>query len=194
MTNKAIYMVIIFCLFLIVTLLSSNSSFAQQLLQGGVQETWTVQKAKEELFNNMEYLKDLGWASPTDINYKLIMNAIKQGKSKVKNYNITVFYDDNLDFESYAINEEGKSNSFFFDSSGNLESVSYDYHKNNYPRKIYNYTYPSGKLNHASLIIAPGDSYIFEPDGTFNCHWVNHKSYDENGDIVMYRGSLKRSF
>lgn len=163
----------------------SNISINAEMLEGGIQENWSVDKARTEAFRNVPYIKDLSWAPPIDPYYSENMDAKRNNIRHIKNRILTFFSNGN-----YAIQEKGSINTFYFNSDGRLHSVEYD-SSGPYPRKNYKYTYEDGKLFTISMDVNPNECFIFRPAGELAYHWVNDKCYTEKGKLYMTRYSVK---
>ena len=152
-----------------------------EILQGGVQEVWTTDKARSEAFNGMPYSKNLSWAPAYDPYHQENIEAKAQYIQRIKNRNLTFFSKG-----GYAVYEDNSINTFYFNDYGQLQSVSYDATVD-YPVKTYKYKYPEGKIFTVSIKVEKNHSYIFEPTGELLYHWINSNCYDKNNKLYMTR-------
>lgn len=177
MIKELVCLIIGFCIL-------SNVAINADILEGGVQQNWTINKARTEAFKNIPYIKDLSWAPAVDPYYIENMEAKKNNIRQIKNRIITFFSTGN-----YAIHEKGSVNTFYFQGDGTLHSVEYDTPKP-YPCKNYKYRYPNGELFTVTLDVSNNECFIFKPAGQLAYHWVNNKCYTETGKLFMTRFSV----
>lgn len=151
------------------------------VLQGQIQENWTVENARSAAFHNIPYKKNMNWAPAIDPYYKENMIARANNQTRVGNRIITYFSSGN-----YAVYEDNSINTFYFKANGMLYAVEYDVGKS-YPSKSYKYSYPSGELYTVSIEVYRNKSFIFDPDGTLLFNWDQNNCYDKNGNLHMTR-------
>jgi hypothetical protein len=153
-------------------------------LKGIVKETWSVDFARKQAFDNVQYSIDTSNYPPDDPHYSLNQKAGKEGKMMVKDWLIT-FYSDG----SYGVKPFQDKKALFFSPSGKLESISID-DQLNYPKKTYKYSYPEGKLIYSVISPSEGNNFLFLPDGKLDAHWIGDTCYDENGSVILTRKNL----
>ncbi|MGD9582002.1 MAG: hypothetical protein AB7V50_11575 [Vampirovibrionia bacterium] len=176
---KKLFSIIISLFFLL------NTTVSAQVLEGGIEENWTVNNARKEAFKDVPFVKDLSWAPVVDPYYSENMHAKQQNIKQIKNRIITFF-----DTGNYAIHEKGSNNTFYFSDNGQLNAVEYGASKT-FPMKSYKYRYPEGTLFTLSLDINNSECFIFKPNGKLIYHWINNKCYTEAGKLHMTRYSVK---
>ncbi len=59
-----------------------------------------------------------------------------------------------------------------------------------YPHKAFKYT-PDGELVNVSLRISEKESFIYNLKGKLIGHWVGDNCYNQNGQVVMTRKTMK---
>lgn len=188
--KKNLILIVIIAIFLMIPTHGSHGIIAQ-VLKAGIVETWTLDKAKIEAFKNIEYRKNLNWAHAVDPNFQRNIQAINNNEIRVNNYKITTFYDNNNNYNSYAIRLDNTDISFYYNILGHLESISFGHLNKNYPTRSVKYNYPNGDLIFISLNISKLDSYLFNPNGGLIAHWVNNIAYDSHGNIIQRKLNSK---
>lgn len=167
-------------------------------------ENWTEEQARENLFKNVVYKKDLSGFSRKDPYYKENMLAIKSGESLIDDRLLVMFSDN-----TYAVRiltDELYDKAFHYTESGKLEKIVYY----NYPEHIYNlethlkatvensifpYTESYYMVSDGSLA-ATGIStkkigYLFNVDKSLNCYWKDNKGYSPDGTLFMTKKTIK---
>ncbi len=174
-------------LILIILGFSFTSVQAGEVLMGRI--NYDVNAAREEAFRSVEYTIGKGDLKKHlyDENYDENQNALKYDV-KLKNREIKMY---SMQYaKSYGVEykNDKKHTYFYWLNSGALKSVAIEQSakpeaKDVYPTKVYYYR-PNGKLVNVNLIVSPTEEYIFNKDGTLNCHWINGEAFDEKGKRV----------
>ena len=60
-----------------------------------------------------------------------------------------------------------------------------------YPFAIYRYN-PGGELTAVSFQVSPHEEYIYNKDGSLNCHWVGNTAYDKDGKVIGKAEEIKQ--
>lgn len=158
--------------------------------------------AQAEIFHaNVEYSAESARkAAFANINYKIPKETIKsyiydkdieENKNAMK-YNLSLPDRDVKLYElpfskAYGVSlkkREGYTY-FYWHSNGYLKAVAIEEKKgkNKFPVTIYRYN-PYGDLTGVSFQVSPVEEYIYNRDGTLNCHWVGNVAYDENNKKI----------
>lgn len=174
-------------LFFILSILtmSSLSAFAYEgTLVGRI--NYDVNSAREEAFEGVFYnipkdsVKSLIYDKKFDENQNALKNNIALKDRDLKLYNMQ-------HFKSYGVEyvNDKKYTYFYWYNSGFLKAVAIDQSKKpgEYPQKLYYYD-AKGELVNVNFIISKNEEYIYNKDGTLNCHWVNGEAYDSKGKKV----------
>lgn len=90
--------------------------------------------------------------------------------------------------KAYGVNtkKEKGVTYFYWHSSGYLKAVAIETAPKpgeKYPFAIYRYN-PNGELTAVSFQVSPQEEYIYNKDGTLNCHWVGDTAYDKDGKVI----------
>lgn len=152
-------------------------------LQAGIEKVWSVDSAREEVFRDAKPVIDLSRYPSTDPHLKQHLFAKAFKREKVGNRNITFF-----EMGFYSVNEEGTKEGFYYTGQGELYAVDFDI-TDTFPIKSYKHAYPNGRLMNVSITVAPGEDYVFKPNGALVAHWVGDVCYDSNGRITMSRSA-----
>lgn len=161
-----------------------SAANAAELYRAGVK--YSAESARREAF------KDIRLKLPqTELKGRIYDNNIDENKNAVK-YNLSLpdrevkLYE--LPFsKSYGVSYKKNSDHtyFYWHSNGYLKSVAIEAPKgpDKYPVTIYRYN-PYGDLTAVSFQVSQAEEYIYNRDGTLNCHWINNVAYDEKGKQI----------
>lgn len=162
--------------------LSANA----KVLQGGVSENWTVDKARDEAFRNIEMVKNLSDNNPIDMHYEENQSLKGTNTNKIGKRKISFFENTVLGYFAYSVHEDNSLKTYFYNPSGQLIQVGFE-DKETYPNKFYKYDYPSGKLTMVALDISETESFLFTASGQLTGHWIGNKCYDARGNLFINR-------
>lgn len=148
---------------------------------------FNAESARKAAFENVTY------SIPKDSILPYRFDAkIEENKNAMK-YNLSLPDRDVKLYElpfskSYGISykKNAKYTYFYWHSSGYLKSVAIEEApkgKDKFPVTIYRYN-PYGELTAVSFQVSPLEEYIYNRDGTFNCHWINSVAYDAKGKKI----------
>lgn len=188
-------------LFLITLCLFIKLSSIAETLQCSIEKVWTVDSARDEAFKDLKPTLDLSWAPAIDPNFIENKQAINNHKESVKDRVITLF--DDGSYGIWVLDEDNYDKVYYYFSSGELVAIdfsifptyikdlqSYFTLQDNmqiFPIKIYKHAYPGGKIINVTLTVKDCDSYMFEPSGALQYHWIGNNCYDNNGKIILTR-------
>ena len=148
---------------------------------------YNAELARKEAFKNVVYKIPM-----SQISSHLFDKDIEENKNALK-YNLRLpdrevkLY--KLPFsKSYGVStkKEKGITYFYWHSSGYLKSVAIESAPKSgakYPFTVYRYN-PNGELTAVSFQVSPEEEYIYNKDGTLNCHWVGNTAYDKNGKVI----------
>lgn len=99
--------------------------------------------------------------------------------------------------KAYGVNtnKEKDVTYFYWHSSGYLKAVAIETAPKSgekYPFAIYRYN-PNGELTGVSFQVSPHEEYIYNKDGSLNCHWVGNTAYDKDGKVIGRAEEIKQN-
>lgn len=172
-----------------------------KVLKTGISTEWSIDEIRQKAIQNIEYVKDVSMFNPKDPNYKENQKALKAKVSFIKNRYIEYYSDKTYSVE--ILNNQFLSKYFIYDSNGNLVFICYqkfpktiknidDYIKSImdntiYPKKVYKYNYPKGRLHSFSYDFNPTYQYIFKSNGEFIEYWLDDNAFDFEGKLILKR-------
>jgi hypothetical protein len=170
----------------------SNLGFAEEEqaripLQASVEKVWSVDAARQVAFKDAKMWVDLTRYPESDPNYKQHYVARLLKKERVGLEMITYF-----DRGFYSVSEEGSDRGFYYTGQGKLYAIDFDTSRE-LPIKSYKHAYPSGRLMDVTISVAPGEDFVFKPNGQLVAHWLGDRCYDANGKITMSRSVTEKA-
>lgn len=168
-------------------------------LTGGVTKEWSIDSARSEAFLNAKQSVNVSNLPTFDPNYEENIKAINSGIKYINKRKIAVF--GNQNYAVQYLTEKGYNKAFYYNQYGQLEAVDYRIYPsniqtvndfdptspNNFPIKIYKYSYPAGELLSVSIEVKRQDQYVFSPSKDIQYHWIGNYCYDADGNVVNTR-------
>lgn len=149
---------------------------------------WTVEKAKEEAFRDIQSQVDLSGFRELDPDWLENKIALSQGRTFYENRKLT-----KIQGGAYGVETLCATQTAFYLPSGKLTRIALSASPGYYndtcpptnpaptnPAKTYQYAYPSGKLIRVDFTV-DHDQYVFNPDGTLSAHWVGNHCFKSDG-------------
>ena len=157
---------------------------AGDVLMGRI--NYDVGSARDEAFSSVEYTipRDRLRKYLYDENYEENQNALKYNV-QLKDRSIKMYAMQYAKSYGIEYKADKKYTYFYWQNSGALKSVAIDQNPkpDTYPAKVFYYR-PNGKLVNVNLIVSPTEEFIFNKDGSLNCHWINGQAFDEKGKRI----------
>ncbi|MBY0405194.1 MAG: hypothetical protein K2X66_14950 [Cyanobacteria bacterium] len=146
--------------------------------------SWSTETARSFLFLDAKHLLDTRIFEAKDPQFIDNQNLILQGKTKLNNRTVLP------SAEGFYSVKNGEGPTLYYSSKGNLKAIELNEISNNGIIKSYKYLYGSyaeklglnsGQLLFASVMVGPGEQYVFETTGNLHAHWVNGTCYRNDG-------------
>ena len=178
---------------LVLAVIITSLPASGEILHASVE--YNAEMARKAAFENVVYQ-----IPASKIQSHLFDKDIEENKNAMK-YNLklpdreVILY--KLPFsKAYGVNmkKEKGTTYFYWHSSGYLKAVAIETVPKNgekYPFAIYRYN-PGGELTAVSFQVLPHEEYIYNKDGSLNCHWVGNTAYDKDGKVIGKAEEIKQ--
>lgn len=157
----------------------------QEPLRAHLEHTWSVDAAKDKLFEQAPEQLETGVFSAKDPYFEEHFAARLSLNTRIGERVLCFF--DNGDYAYYTL---GQYQTFYYHSDGTLYKVSVSNQPkgmDQFPVREIGYSYPKGNIVTVGLFVSLGESFVFNPEGDLMAHWLWHKAYDDQGQILRTR-------